>query len=184
MSSNGVDIRVADTAADFAEVMDICQEFHAWLEERYAALPWIVDTYYPDAVWRQLLDDLPLIHAYPGGIWLARHHGVAIGTIMLKGLPADGDCEMKRLVVRKEARGLGVGRKLVLHLCREARNRGFRRVLFDTGSEHHEAIGLYRSLGFTVCRPYYDVPSDLMSVLTFFEGDLATLGAADGAVSR
>ena len=110
-----------------------------------------------------------------GGIWLAFSEGTAIGTIMLKGLPEAGDCEMKRLVVRASARGLGVGRALVDRLVSEARLRGYRRLLLDTGIEHHEAMKLYRSLGFVERSAYYDVPADLASMLVFFEGDLEAL---------
>ncbi len=174
---NRVVIRAAETAADFASVRALCQEFLDWLRERYAASPWIVETYYPDTVWQQLLDDLPVIHASPGGgVWIAVRDGVTVGTIMLKGLPSTGDCEMKRLVVGGGARGLGLGRALVDRLVVEALDRGYRRLLFDTGIDHREAIGLYRSMGFVERDAYYEVPADLASMLVFFEGELEALG--------
>lgn len=178
MTEPAVEIRAAETPADVAAVRDICRDFYVWLRERYAAHAWIVDTYYPEEEWERLLDDLPRIHARPeGGIWIALAGGKPVGTIMLKGLDTEGDCEMKRLMVRTEARGLGVGRALVGRLVSEAHLAGYRRLLFDAGARHLEALKLYRSLGFVERTPYYDVPADLITRLVFFEGDLATLAA-------
>jgi GNAT superfamily N-acetyltransferase len=179
MTGRSITIRSAETDADFAMVRTLCDEFYQWLKVRYASVAWIVETYYPEHAWQQLMAELPLIHARPGGdIWLALSGDEPVGTIMLKGFPEDGTCEMKRLMVRSTARGSGVGRSLVDCLVCAAWSRGYRRLLFDAGAAHHEALRLYRSLGFVERGPYYEVAADLASMLVFFEGDLGELVAA------
>ncbi len=60
--------------------------------------------------------------------------------------------EVKRMYVRRAARGHGFARTLLTHLETTARERGARWLLLETGSKQPEAIALYRSSG------YRDVP--------------------------
>ena len=56
--------------------------------------------------------------------------------------------EMNRLVVRPEARGLGLGRKLVHGLIGEARKSGFKQVFLETTDAQKDARRLYEKVGF------------------------------------
>ncbi|MFR9726013.1 GNAT family N-acetyltransferase [Streptomyces sp. MS19] len=62
---------------------------------------------------------------------------------------APGDAELKRMFVRREARGRGLARKVLARLEEEARAAGRTRLVLETGTRQPEAIGLYRSSGFT-----------------------------------
>ena len=102
------------------------------------------------------LETLPGAYAPPSGRLLiaAVDAGEACGCVALKALESPGDCEMKRLYVRPEARSLGVGRKLVSRLLTEAREAGYGRMRLDTLPSMAMAQRLYRAMGFREIAPY------------------------------
>jgi GNAT superfamily N-acetyltransferase len=56
--------------------------------------------------------------------------------------------ELKRMYVSPLARGQGLGRRLVDALEAEALALGARRLVLETGTRQHAALGLYRATGF------------------------------------
>lgn len=66
--------------------------------------------------------------------------------------------ELKRMYVVPEARGLGLGRDLLIALEAEALRLGYVAVVLETGDRQPEALGLYRSSGYAPipCYPPYD----------------------------
>lgn len=66
--------------------------------------------------------------------------------------------EVKRMYVVPEARGRGLGRRLLEELEGEARRLGYARVVLETGDRQQEAVGLYESTGYEriPCYPPYD----------------------------
>ena len=80
---------------------------------------------------------------------------------------------MKRMFVRPEFHGLGLGGALAQRVIGEAKEIGYERMLLDTGARQAEAKGLYRSLGFHEIEPYYELPSEVAAWLTFMELPLA-----------
>jgi ribosomal protein S18 acetylase RimI-like enzyme len=67
-------------------------------------------------------------------------------------------CEMKRLYVAPEARGTGLGTRLVEAVVAEAERRGYREMRLDTLPSMTTAQALYRALGFEPMEPYYHTP--------------------------
>ena len=71
---------------------------------------------------------------------------------------SDVRCEMKRLYVKSEARGLRLGDRLVREILAHARASGYREIVLDTLAYMKPAIHLYHKYGFEECAPYYHNP--------------------------
>ena len=97
---------------------------------------------------------LPGKYAQPRGrLLLAWRGDEALGCVALRPID-EQDCEMKRLYVRPEARGLQLGRLLAERICAEGTNAGYQRILLDTLRTMTPALTLYRALGFEDVPPY------------------------------
>ena len=73
---------------------------------------------------------------------------------------SDERCEMKRLYVSPECRGMKLGEKLVDEIIQHAKNAGFKEMVLDTIVPLQAAIHLYKKMGFEECEPYYHNPMD------------------------
>jgi putative acetyltransferase len=148
-------IRAATTPIDMAQARALFEEYAAWLN---------VDLCFQG--FAQELASLPGAYASPRGmLLLAGPPGAAVGCIALRPLAATGSdpdatAEVKRLYVRPEARGTGLGRRLVQAVISGAREIGYRELKLDTLEHMAEARALYAKLGFSECPPYYHNPID------------------------
>ncbi|MFL6374090.1 MAG: GNAT family N-acetyltransferase, partial [Pyrinomonadaceae bacterium] len=108
------------------------------------------------------LATLPGKYAPPQGRLLLAYWAQELaGCIALRPFTASGVCEMKRLFVRDEFRGLRVGLHLVERVINDAREIGYSKMLLDTHPEKMgKALELYRSHGFAEIPPYYENPHD------------------------
>ena len=84
-----------------------------------------------------------------------------LGCVFLKMIRTDA-CEVKRLYVRPEARGMGLGRKLMEKILENARSLGAESVLLDTGIYDTAAQTLYGKLGFRKIGYYPEGENDPM----------------------
>jgi len=102
--------------------------------------------------------------ATAGAVFLAARRDIELlGSIAFR-LVAPGHAEMKRLFVRIEARGSGLGRRLLVALEGVARQRGIERMSLETGIRQPEAIGLYRASGYRECPPFGTYKPDPLSL--------------------
>lgn len=92
-----------------------------------------------------------------GALLIARAHARAIGCGAIKFHPG-APAELKRMWVASEARGIGLGRRILQELERLARNHGVQVVRLETNRALSEAIALYRASGFHEVAAFNDEP--------------------------
>jgi len=110
--------------------------------------------------------------------WTAWEAETLLGCGALKDL-GEGDLEVKSMRTTAAARGRGVGSAILDHLLAQARRRGARRVLLETGTEDYFAPArrLYASRGFGEREPFADYVADPNSVFMELVLDADALGS-------
>ncbi len=136
-------LRQCSTDADWAQARALVLELAASIE---------VDICFQN--FDEEIADLSRVYGPPRGcLLLAETAEGFAGCVALR--PFDANiCEMKRMYVRSEFRGRGLGRVLALALIEQARRLGYERMRLDTLPTMHAAQALYRALGFTEIEPY------------------------------
>jgi putative acetyltransferase len=122
----------------------------------------------PDAASLILDLEAHLASLYPA----ASRHGLSVERLVAEnvdffvvrsdGMPAgcggilfvDEYGEIKRMYVRPEFRGLGLGRRILNHLTSHAESRGIALLRLETGIHQQEAIALYEREGFYRIPPF------------------------------
>ena len=143
-------ITQATTEADLVAIANLFKAYTAWLN---------LDLTFQD--FAKELACLPGKYAPPSGaLLLARSSdGVPLGCIALRSMAGPGVCEMKRLYVAPEGRGLGLGKRLVEEVLRSAKKIGYEKMRLDTLPRMQSAISLYEKVGFMrMDEPYYETP--------------------------
>jgi len=103
---------------------------------------------------KQELANLCGDYAPPKGCLLvAKYKGQIAGCVGLKQF-SDDICEMKRLYIRPEFRGLGIGRVLAEAIIEQARKIGYTLMRLDTVPTMKVARALYQSLDFKQISQY------------------------------
>jgi len=112
---------------------------------------------------------LPGRYAPPEGrLLMALYDQQPAGCVGLRKFDT-GVCEIKRMFVRPQFRGKGIGWALANRVIEESRKIGYHRMLLDTGDIMEGTRSLYCSLGFQEIQPYYDVPDEYRPRMTFME---------------
>lgn len=151
-------IQQARTEPEFRAVRDLFREYEAFLD---------VDLCFQG--FEEELAGLPGRYARPDGdLLIALADDTPVGCVAARRLE-EGICEMKRLYVRPDARGTGLGRRLAEEIIVIARELGYSTMRLDTLDQLAEAMRLYQSLGFRTIDPYYDNP---LAGVVYWELDL------------
>ena len=110
---------------------------------------------------------LPGKYAAPAGrILLARSNSSEqmLGCVLLRPLGTiesyGNCCEMKRLYVLPEGRGLGIGKELSKQAIEEAKKIGYEYILLDSLSRMTSALAVHEENGFKRCGAYYFNPHE------------------------
>ena len=162
----------ATTPQHLNDVRSLMRAFLAWHRERHVEDLALIDSYFDEEEWEHELSSLPGKYSPPkGNLLIAYHNNKPAGCVALRKLE-DGVCEMKRMFIPTELRGLGIGRALADGIIADAKNAGYRLMRLDTSNRQTEAIRLYERSGFRRTAPYYPLSDDLKNWLVFFELEL------------
>jgi GNAT superfamily N-acetyltransferase len=174
-----IEIIQAETPEQIAIARAMMLEYATWLEFNLCFQGF-----------EEELRTLPGKYAPPAGrLLLALWDGKPAGVIALRPLAEQGPavCEMKRLFVRAEFRGHGIGRALAERVMAEAAEMGYERMRLDTvPGKMDPAIAMYREMGFAEIEPYYKTPVGQtlfmeLALSGYEQKSRARGGRADGA---
>jgi ribosomal protein S18 acetylase RimI-like enzyme len=142
-------VEPATTPDDIRAITNLFKDYPAWL-----ALDLAFQDYATE------LASLPGKYAPPAGaLLIARlNNGTPLGCVALRPMDKHGVCEMKRLYISPEARGLGIGKRLVREVLSEAKKIGYERMRLDTLPKMQSAVSLYEKMGFVKIDQYYETP--------------------------
>lgn len=133
---------------DSASASTALQAYFTELDDRF------VDGFDPVESGADNVDDM---RAPAGAFVTVVDGGVVVGCAGLRTL-ADGRAEIKRMWLDPSLRGLGVGKRLLIHLESLARERGHDAIVLDTNSTLHAAIAMYLGAGYESIECYNDNP--------------------------
>jgi ribosomal protein S18 acetylase RimI-like enzyme len=106
----------------------------------------------------QELADIQVQYGAPNGcLLLVKNEQEAVGCAGVRRWQGD-IAELKRMYLKPQTRGLGLGKKLLESALENARSLGYRSIRLDTLPSMAVAIALYREFGFTDIPPYRDNP--------------------------
>jgi DNA-binding MarR family transcriptional regulator/predicted N-acetyltransferase YhbS len=84
--------------------------------------------------------------------WIAELDGERVGCIFCTAADDPGSAQLRLLLVEPQARGAGVGSRLVDECLRFARRSGYRRIMLWTTDLQAEARRIYQRVGFQLDR--------------------------------
>ncbi len=157
----------ASTPEQLDQVRELLRAYVEWQRSRHADFMAAVDAYFTKDMYNAEIAGLPGSYARPDGcLLLAVEDGQGAGCVAFHKVDAS-TCEMKRMFVRPEFQGRGIGRALAQQLISEARQTGYTRMRLEVSPLQTEAQGMYRSLGFKDVEPYYALPEVFKGLLNF-----------------
>jgi putative acetyltransferase len=143
-------ITITPERPDAADATTLIMELESYLEQYYA-----VESRHGYSVQKLITENV--------AFFVARQNRTAAGCggILLVGSEY---AEVKRMYVRPEFRGQGVGRQLLQYLIAHAHAHGLEVVRLETGIYQPEAIRLYEAMGFRRIPPFGPYWADPVSL--------------------
>ena len=164
-------IRILDVVSPehCGHVRKLIRQFVTWHRTRHVDDIDLINEYFDQDAFEEELESLPGKYSRPNGrLLLALFEDEPAGCVALRKID-DLACEMKRMFVYAKFHGKGIGRALCEEIVNEARLIGYQTLKLDTSFRQIEALKLYQSVGFSVTKPYYDLPKKLEDWLVFME---------------
>ncbi|MBC8769805.1 GNAT family N-acetyltransferase [Arenibacter sp. BSSL-BM3] len=155
---NKIEIKLAQTTTQYLEAKELILEYVAWLG---------IDLSFQN--FDQEMKGLPeMYNPKDGGLFIAYINEEAVGIAGLRRFNAE-DCEVKRMYVKPNGRGLGIGQLLLKQCLDTARKLQYKSVKLDTADFMKSAIKLYTDHGFVEISAYRHNPHESAK---YFELDL------------
>ena len=153
-----IEIKSALTATDFLEAKELILEYVDWLG---------IDLSFQN--FDQEMAGLPkMYNPGDGGLFIAQINGEAVGIAGIRRFN-EQDCEVKRMYVKPQSRGMGIGQLLLKQCLDTARKLEHKSVKLDTADFMKSAIKLYTDHGFEEIPAYRHNPHESAK---YFELDL------------
>jgi len=134
---NNIEIKQAKNEQDFLEGKTLIMEYVTWLN---------VDLSFQN--FDKEISTMPITYGYPdGGLFIAFMNNKAVGVAGIKRF-SETECEVKRMFVKPEFRGLKIGKLLLTACIENAQKLNYKIVKLDTVDFMQSAIKLYIQQGF------------------------------------
>jgi GNAT superfamily N-acetyltransferase len=161
----------AETDSHRRQLRELFREYLEWVNAR--CIKEYDITFDTTEVLERTMDELAQFHPPAGRLFLSEYDSRLAGCACLRRI-GDGIGEIKRMYVRPDHRGHGIGRSLLEEALAAARQNRFSTVRLDSTRFMKEAQALYRSAGFHDIVPYAEseIPEEFRRYWIFMELDL------------
>lgn len=139
-----IELREAKSKNEFKIAIQLFQEYAAQIG---------VDLEFQD--FSKELETIEEHYSRPTGVLILAKNDKSslLGCFALRALKSS-ICELKRMYVRKEARGLGIGKEMLRESIEIGKKLGYKKMRLDTLPTMGPAIALYQKMGFYEIEPY------------------------------
>lgn len=169
-----VTVRLANDEDDVETARLLCREWLDWHWRNYPP-DWPRGDDHPmDPVgFQTILKNLPDLHKRPlGGILIASVDGKPSGCVMYSQA-SPGIAEFKRMFVSADARGHGLGGKMLDHMFAQMTADGYTRVFYSSATFLTHARLMYENAGFVPMPQPKGFPDEWRDKVYFMERSLA-----------
>lgn len=153
MKKQEIQIKLAYDEID--SIKELFTEYKNMLVETYKDVEGVSSCF---GSFQEELDTIKDKYSLPKGrLYIAKYNGKIAGCAGLRPLN-NHCCEVKRLYVRNEFRGLGIGKLLMEYIIKAGKESDYDLIVLDTFSHLGRAVDLYYKLGFKETKKYYNSP--------------------------
>lgn len=169
-----VEFVIFDPSAHRENFTELCEEYFNWMASQLQK-NYDIDVYLTLGITlqdyvRSNVDEFVTSLSSDEVLYLLREKEEIIGMGALRKLK-EGTGEIKRMYIKPEYRGKGLGREMLQLLLDKAKEYGFSEIYLETGAFMTPAQRLYRSMGFHDRKEYpeTEVPPQLRRYWMFME---------------
>lgn len=140
---NHIEVRLAQTESNFESAKQLILEYATWLG---------FDLSFQN--FDKEMDTLKVTYGHPdGGVFIAILNNNPVGVAGIKRFN-ETDCELKRMFIRENGRGFGIGKLLLAECIKLAENLNYHAIKLDTLTSMKSAIKIYADFGFNEIPAY------------------------------